>query len=205
MWIQTVIRGLAAVTLALVTTTAVTMQAPDAPVREATESLLAPLRDDPSIATDPERLRALAERTVVPHFDFETLARWVLGKHWRRATPEQRRAFADAFREMLIRTYSAALQDYREPQIHYFPARLSPDGRQATVRTRITQPGTQLGVDVQYRLFVREGQWKVYDVVIDGVSLAASYRTSFDREIRQVGLDGLIERLATRDQRIEVQ
>jgi phospholipid transport system substrate-binding protein len=96
---------------------------------------------------------------------------------------------------MLIRTYSAALQDYRAPEIRYFPAHISPDGRRATVRTRITRPGTQQVVDVQYRLFMKDGQWKVFDVVIDGVSLAANYRTSFDREIRQVGLDGLIERL----------
>lgn len=188
--------------LAVMATAAVAMQAPDALVREATEALLAPLREDPSIASDPQRLRALAERTVVPHFDFETLARWVLGKHWRRASPEQRRQFVAAFRDMLIRTYSAALQDYREPQIRYFPPRLAPSGRHATVRTRITQPGTQLSVDVQYRLMAKDGQWKVYDVVIDGVSLAANYRTSFDREIQQVGLDGLIARLQTRTQPI---
>ncbi|MGD2076728.1 MAG: ABC transporter substrate-binding protein, partial [Gammaproteobacteria bacterium] len=139
------------------------------------------------------------QRHILPHVDLPALSRLTLGKNWRAATQEQRSRFAREFGELLVNTYSTALGSYTSQEVEYLSSSVSPEKRRATVRTRIVENGlAPLAVD--YSLRLADDAWRVYDVAIEGVSLAINYRTSFAQAIRDHGIEGLIERLAARNQ-----
>lgn len=147
---------------------------------------------------EPTRIYGLVNEYIVPHFDFERMSSWVLGKYWRRATPEQKARFTEEFKTLLVRTYASSLLEYVDQDITYLPLRGNPASGEVTVRSEIQQPGG-FPIPVTYDLYKPDGAWKVYDVAIDNVSLVANYRTSFARKIRQDGLDALISQLAERN------
>jgi phospholipid transport system substrate-binding protein len=155
--------------------------------------------------SNPARVRDLAERNLAPHVDFEELSRLVLGKTWRTATPDQRRRFIHEFRQFLIRFYTTALIEYTKGAdipgdvMRFLPLRARPGQTRVTVYSEVKQPGASRPIPVDYHLSFADGEWKVYDVSVDGVSLVASYRNSFGNEVRQRGLDGLIAHLAERN------
>jgi phospholipid transport system substrate-binding protein len=163
------------------------------------------IQQDPSILDDKPRLRSIAEQVVIPNIDFIALSQSVLGVTWRRATPEQRAVFEREFRALLMNTYlnSISRADYHGQSIKYLPLRQPPTGDRAEVDAEIEQPNGPL-IHVQFRLHRRGADWKVYDVVAEGVSLVITQRSSFSTIIRDKGLDGLIALLEERNnQRID--
>lgn len=159
-----------------------------------------------ALEQDPRRVYELMDRILFPHVDMPRLARLVLGRHWRQATPEQRSRFTEEFKLLLQRTYAAAIQSYigeiteQAPQvdIRYQPVREDPEAGEALVRTVIETPrGKSYAVD--YRMHRRDAEWKIYDIIIEGISLLTNYRTSFAAEAQRVGVDGLIAELAERN------
>lgn len=174
--------------------------APDALVKKTAEEVLEIVKNDKDIqAGDQAKIFALAEAKILPNFDFDRVSRLVLGRNWANATPEQKAEFQKEFRSLLLRTYASALSKYRNQTIEYLPFRLQPDSTRATVRTKILQPGGQpIGID--YTLEKGTNGWKVFDIVIEDVSLVTNYRSQFNNEIRQVGgMDGLIQKLAEKN------
>ncbi|MHA1567913.1 MAG: MlaC/ttg2D family ABC transporter substrate-binding protein [Alphaproteobacteria bacterium] len=164
-------------------------------VQQVSEQVLARLKAERAVLEQhPDRIYALIEEQVLPHFDFIRMSAWVLGKYWRRASKEQKLRFIRAFRTLLVRTYGVALLEYTDQKIRFLPLRDDPANGNVTVRSEVIQPGGER-VAINYRLHRRNGIWKVYDISVDGVSLVANYRTSFASEIKQKGLDALIERL----------
>lgn len=169
-------------------------------IRQTADRMLAKLKEEQAvIRKDPTRIYALVSDIVLPHFDFERMASWVLGKHWRTATPAQREKFTVEFRNLLVRTYATSLTDYTDRKITYFPVRAEPGATEVTVHTEVEQSGAA-AIPIDYSLALKQGEWKVHDVAIDGVSLVTNYRTSFSNEIRKAGLDNLIDRLVQRNQ-----
>ncbi|MCG8426657.1 MAG: ABC transporter substrate-binding protein [Chromatiales bacterium] len=144
---------------------------------------------------EPGAVFGLVEQILLPHVDFNRFSQLALGKHWRRATAEQQRAFARSFQRMLVRTYAAAFLEYRTWQIKFLPR---PEGVKTgsdlVIRSQVLFPGIK-PVEVFYRMHHTARGWQIYDVVLEGVSLSTSYRSSFDRIVRQRGLDGLIAHL----------
>jgi phospholipid transport system substrate-binding protein len=173
--------------------------APDVLVKNTANDVLEIIKKDKDIQSgDMRKISALAEEKILPHFDFERMSRMVLGKHWGKATKEQQQQFINEFRSLLIRTYASALTKYRNQNIEYKPFRAQPGETDVTVKTQIVQPGGQ-PLPIDYSLVKREDGWKVYDVVIEGVSLVTNYRGQFASEVRQSGMDGLIQRLAEKN------
>lgn len=172
---------------------------PDALVKNTAEDVLAIVKKDKDIQNgDQKKIFELAEEKILPNFDFDRVCRLVLGKNWAKATPEQQASFQKEFRSLMLRTYATALGKYRNQTINYKPFRASADDKEATVKTEIVQPGGQpIGVD--YTLAKNGDAWKVYDITIEGVSLVTNYRGQFNNEIRQSGLDGLIQKLADKN------
>jgi phospholipid transport system substrate-binding protein len=127
------------------------------------------------------------------------MSSWVLGKYWRTATPAQRDRFTQEFRTLLVRTYAKSLSEYTDNKITYLPMRGSPQQSEVKVRTEVEQPGG-FPIPIDYDLYRKGDDWKVYDVTIDGVSLVTNYRTTFANQIREDGLDKLIATLADRNQ-----
>jgi len=169
-------------------------------IKQTADRMLVKLKEDKVvIRKDPTRIYALVSDIVLPRFDFERMASWVLGKHWRTATPIQREKFVVEFRNLLVRTYATSLTDYTDRTITYAPMRADPGATEVTVHTAVEQPGAA-AIPIDYSLALNNGEWKVYDVAIEGVSLVTNYRTSFSNEIRKSGLDKLIAKLAQRNQ-----
>ena len=172
------------------------IEAPDALVKRTADDVLAVVKTDQDIqAGNQDKVFALAEEKIIPNFNFDKVSRLVLGKNWTKATPEQKTAFQAEFRSLLIRTYATALSKYKNQTIDYKPLRLADGATSATVKTLIVQPGGQ-PIAVDYSLEKHTDAWKVYDIVIEGVSLVTNYRSQFTQEIRQNGLDSLIKKLS---------
>ena len=175
------------------------IEAPDALVKRTADDVLAVVKTDQDIqAGNQDKVFALAEEKIIPNFNFDKVSRLVLGKNWTKATPEQKTAFQAEFRSLLIRTYATALSKYKNQTIDYKPLRLADGATSATVKTLIVQPGGQ-PIAVDYSLEKHTDAWKVYDIVIEGVSLVTNYRSQFTQEIRQNGLDSLIKKLSDKN------
>lgn len=174
--------------------------APDALVKQTADDVLATLKTDKEAqAGNQKKIFAIAEEKILPNFDFDRVCRMVLGKNWKVATPEQQSTFQKEFRSLLLRTYASALGKYRDQTIEYKPMRSEAGAHDVTVKTQIVQPGGQ-PIAVDYSLTKTDaGAWKVYDIVIEGVSLVTNYRSQFSNEIRQNGLDSLNKKLADKN------
>jgi phospholipid transport system substrate-binding protein len=167
-------------------------------VRETSSRMLTALRDERDvIKQDSGRLYELVSTIVLPYFDFERMSMWVLGRNWRDASPQQRERFVEQFRILLVRTYGSALSEYADEKIVYLPfVDTSKEGR-VTVRTEIEQAGSV--IPISYSMYSSNAGWKVYDVVISGVSLVTNYRSTFGTIIREKGMDNLIQQLSERN------
>jgi len=176
--------------------------APDALVRSISEDLRAAIRQDKAIqAGDTRKLAALVEARVMPHFDFRRTTQIALGTHWRHASPEQQEELTREFRALLVRTYSGALASYRDQAIEYRPLRMRPGDSEVTVRSIVRQSGAE-PIVIEYDMERAAVDWKVYDVRVSGISLVATYRSSFADEVRNNGVDGLITLLSRKNQQI---
>jgi phospholipid transport system substrate-binding protein len=148
---------------------------------------------------DPTGLYELVGNTLLPHFDTPYAAQLVLGQHWRNATPDQRKRFVDAFYKSLLYTYGDAMVDFTGDRLKVLPTKVAPTDERATVRTEIKRSnGTKVGVN--YSLRKVNGEWKAWDVVIDGISYVKSYREDYGAEVQQKGLDAVITRLEAKAQ-----
>ena len=168
-------------------------------VKGVADDVLTIVKKDKDIQNgDQEKIFALAEEKIMPNFNFDHVCRLVLGKNFSKASKEQQDAFQREFRTLLIRTYASALSKYRNQTIEYKPMRDIADDKQVTVKTQILQPGGQ-PIAVDYTLEQMSDVWKVYDITIEGVSLVTNYRGQFSNEIRQGGMDGLIQKLVEKN------
>lgn len=178
---------------------ALAVESPDELVKRTADDVLTIIKNDKDIqAGNQTKIFALAEEKILPNFNFDRVSRLVLGKNWTKATPDQKAAFQTEFRTLLLRTYATALSKYKNQTIEYKPLRLVDGANTADVKTTILQPGGQ-PIAVDYALEKQLDTWKVYDIVIEGVSLVTNYRGQFTQEIRQNGLDSLIKKLADKN------
>lgn len=177
--------------------------APDALVKKVTDEVLTIVRADKDLQNgNTKKAIDLVETKVLPHFNFSRMTALALGREWSKATPEQKTKLTGEFRTLLVRTYSNALTAYKNQTVEYKAFKMQAGDTDVTVRTQINQPGGKpIGLD--YALDKQADGWKVYDVVVAGVSLVTNYRESFTQEIRANGVDGLISTLATKNKSLE--
>lgn len=176
------------------------VQDPQVLVEETTRKITRTLdMEQEQIKARPVYLYEIVDKIVSPHFDFERMSSWALGKYWRKADAAQRDQFTREFRELLVRTYAKALNDNYDQAIDMLPMRGKVTSGEVVVRTEVQQPAG-FPIPINYKMYLKDDGWKVYDVSVDAISLVANYRTSFAREIRNDGLPKFIERLASRNQ-----
>jgi phospholipid transport system substrate-binding protein len=179
-------------------------QSPEALVKNTSEEIISLIKEDEGLKSgDRNRLLELVDAKVLPHFDFERMTRLALGRHWRAASPEQRQTLAREFRDLLVRTYANAYLAYQKehevkPSVEVQPVRSAQGGNEVTVQTLVKQESEQ-PIRVDYGMIKTPQGWKVYDVVVGGVSLVTTYRSTFDNEAQQSGIDGLIALLKDRN------
>jgi len=169
-------------------------------VKETTTKIFAEIKaSEALIKKDPKELYRLVSATVLPHFDFDKMSNWVLGKHWRKATKDQKIQFTQQFRTLLVRTYANALAGNIDQKITYNPPRIKNE-KKVSVRTEIEQKGT-FPLPINYRMHLTDNKWKVYDVIIDGISLVTNYKSSFANELRKDTIEALIKKLQQRNEK----
>ncbi len=174
-------------------------------VRDTSQRMLSVLRKQrEQLEQKPELIYGLVDDIVIPHFDFMRMSRWVLGRYWRKATPQQRERFANEFRTLLVKTYATSLLEFVDDEFKYPPLRMKRGVKRVTVRTDVIRSGAA-PVRIEYRLFRGREGWKAYDVLVEGISLVANYRSSFAEEIKRDGLEHLIARLAEHNREMPVR
>lgn len=201
------------VALAILGLGIVAQAAPSSPrdvVLETSQRVLEALKDKHiTVADDPKYFYRLANKLIVPHFDFWRMSQRVLGKYWRQATAEQQGNFVTQFRQLLVRTYVTALykystqdiEDFIQNKIKVLPVNYPPEATRVDVRLLVESQHGGPPIDMTLNLYLnKEESWKVDDVKVEGVSLVTNYRSTFYREIRVEGIQGLIDKLASRNQ-----
>jgi phospholipid transport system substrate-binding protein len=173
--------------------------APDQLVQKITDDVLAAIKSDKQLAGgDKQKALKLAEEKVLPYIDFEQATRLAVGRAWSQASPEQKKKLVTEFRNMLVRTYSNAIEAYQGQTLKVLPARGKQDPEDTVVRTQFVRAGGQ-PLTIEFHMRQADKAWKVYDIVVEGVSLVMTYRSEFDAVVKQEGLDGLIKRLAQKN------
>ena len=173
-------------------------QTADQVVSSTTDQVLKAVSEE-GVKEDNQKIYAIVEQLILPHFDFQKMSQWVLGKYWRQANDSERQQFSAQFQKLLVRTYSTAFQQYTNEKVVYLPTRSAPDANRVMVKCQIVREGGP-PIAIDYRLHQKNGEWKVFDVMIDGISLVTNYRTTFAQQIRDKGIDGLIATLVERNQ-----
>ncbi len=185
--------------IGLASQTAMAQEAPDAMVRKNTNEILAAIKADKGLAAgDQKKIEALANEKVLPYFNFVRMTQLAVGRNWKDANEAQKKSLIDEFRTLLVRTYSTSLTQFRDQTIEVKPTKMTAADTEVVVKTQINQPGGQ-AIPIDYSMEKSSGEWKVYDVLIDGVSLVTNYRSSFNTEIQKSGIDGLIKSMSERN------
>ena len=193
------LRLLAIAATALAPLLASAQETPDALVKRTTDEVLAIIKADKDLqAGNNAKVVELAEQKVLPHFDFERMTRLAVGRNWAQASDAQKQALIKEFRTLLVRTYSTSLSQYRNQTIEVKPTRMTPQDKEAMVRTAVIQQGGP-PIPIDYAMEKMGDSWKVYDVVIDGASLVTTYRGTFNDQVQKGGLDGLVKTLQERN------
>ena len=175
---------------------------PDTLVKETVEDILETVQNDPGVqAGDINRIKEIMEEKVAPHIDFPRMTRLAVGRSWREASKEQKKALVREFHEMLMRSYAAAFKMYKGIVIETKALpRVKPDEKQVSVNTVVRLPGGAPPLSVDYDLLRGENDvWKVYDVRVDGASLVINYRNVFMQELQKGGVEGLLKALAEKN------
>lgn len=181
---------------ALIAASAWAQTTPEALVRSTVEEVLVLMKQN----TDKRALQDLVEKKVLPHFDFRAMTQLAMGRAWRDATPAQQKALENAFRGLLVRTYTTALAEAanvdRAVEVKHAP--LKPGEDYVTVRTLVKEPGRP-PLSIDYRMTLVNQAWKVTDIVAENVSLVINYRGTFSTEISRSGIDGLVKVLEAKN------
>jgi phospholipid transport system substrate-binding protein len=175
--------------------TAINNQDPTQLIQDVASSILKELdANRAAYVNNPNNVRALADKYLLPYFDTRYSAQLVLGKYWRTATEDQRARFIKAFQDSMLQNYGNALVNFTANKMKVQPGRIDPGADQASVSTTINRDdGTT--VPVIYVLHKTPDGWKAWDVKIEGISYVKSFRDDFAAQIDQKGLDAVIARL----------
>jgi len=181
--------------------------APNEILNKATDDLLVVInRDREKIKENPEYVYEVVKKYLVPHIDFVSAARWVLGKHERGASQKEKIQFILEFRTLMIRFYATALREYlinnedeiTKEMIQYFPVKLNKGDTEVVVRSEII-PSSGKKIPINFHMRMKKNKWKIFDVSVEGVSVVTTYRTSFSSQIRKKGLTAVIASLKQRN------
>ena len=172
---------------------------PEELVKKVTSEVMEAIKSDKQLAAgDRQKAMKLAEEKILPHIDFEEATRLAVGRGWSQASAEQKKRLVTEFRNMLVRTYSNAISAYEGQTMKVMPVRMKAGDTEATVHNQFIRPGAK-PVLIDYSMRKAEQGWKIYDIVVEGVSLVLTYRSEFDAVVKQEGVDGLIKRLAAKN------
>ncbi|PWF41193.1 MlaC/ttg2D family ABC transporter substrate-binding protein [Massilia glaciei] len=174
-------------------------EAPDALVKRISLDVIESAKADKQIqAGDQKRVMDLVETKILPYVDFNRMTQLAAGRHWRSATPEQKKALAREFRTLLIFTYSGALSQIKNQSVEFRPMNAQPGDQEVEVRSQVVQPRGE-PIMLNYRLAKTPAGWKIFDINVLGAWLVETYKGNFNAGISKGGFDGLIKSMAERN------
>jgi phospholipid transport system substrate-binding protein len=169
-------------------------------IKQATDRVLDEIKiNSDDYRANPDKLFALVDEVVLPHFNFVAMTNLALYRHRNEFNDEQKVRIVNEFKTLLIRTYGKALLEYSNQEVNYLDMLGSVEKGKVKVKTEVTQAGGS-AIPLDYSLRRGNQGWKVYDIQVDGISLVTNYRSSFSREITKSGVEGLIKLLHERNQ-----
>ena len=184
-------------------TSAFAQESPDALIQKVTDEVLTIVRQDKDIQSgNTKKAIELVEVKVLPHFNFQRMTALAMGRDWKKATGEQQEKLSQEFKTLLVRTYSNALTGYKDQTIRYKPTKMQSGDTEVVVKTEVVQPGGR-PIQLDYSVEKQNEGWKVFDVVVAGVSLVTNYRETFNQEVRANGVDGLLQMLVNKNTQLE--
>jgi phospholipid transport system substrate-binding protein len=168
------------------------VEPPTSEVRDTIDEVIRLVTDVGLKSPDQEvHRRELLEKTIGQLFHFEEMAKRSLAAHWKNRSEAEHQEFATLFQALLSKTYAGKIENYSGEKVQYLKERLKDS--YAEVQTMIVSNKTEISLD--YRLLLKDGNWWVYDVIVDGVSLVKNYRVQFDRIIRNSSYEELVKTL----------
>ena len=181
-------------------------EAPDALVKRVVDDVTSALKADKDLQTgNRAKINALIDHKVAPVINFQRMTQSAVGRHWQRATPEQQAALTREFKVLLTNTYSYAFSEYKpETVIEYRPMRMQAGDTDAVVRSLI-RTGSREPISIDYYLEKDGTGWKVVDLNVLGARLVENYKNTFNAEINNHGVDGLIKSLAAKNKSLEAK
>ena len=153
------------------------------------------LLDDPALKDKPAERRTQVRTMAEDIFDYPETARRALGTHWNARTPQEREEFTRLFGDLLDRAYISKIDLYQGEKVKWLGE--AGDAGDSLVKTTIaSKSGTDIAVD--YRMHLKDSRWRVYDVIIEGVSMVSNYRTQFNKIVQTESYESLVQKLKTR-------
>lgn len=170
---------------------------PEAMLQSVADQLIAKLKENQtSLSQNPSLVYSLATEIVVPHASIDEMSKRVLPPQvWNKATPSQRSEFEAEFTTLLVRTYASALAEYKDQTIHFKPIRGGYEGKNNIQVQSVIERSDGPSISVNYRLILQGSQWKLYDLIVEGVSLIESFRSQFADELSHGNMDSVIQNL----------
>ena len=170
---------------------------PDQVVKDTTDRLQKEINArEKEFRQDPKKLYAFVDDVIVPKFDTRYIAQLILARHWRTANEDQRKRFEVAFKNMLVHSYADALVEYHNSvKAEWQPLRMAPDATDVTVQSTLIRTNGKPPLPIGFAMRLKDGEWKVYDIIIENLSLVTSFRSQINSQVKQMGLEALIEKL----------
>jgi len=191
----------AAATVAIATS-AIAAEAPDALVKRISADVIETVKADKDIqAGNRNKIMDLVNSKILPHVDAEKMTQQAAGRYWRQATPEQQKQLIKEFTNLLVYTYAGALSQIKNETVEFKPFRADAGASDVEVRSQVNVTRGE-PITLNYRLSNGPQGWKIYDINVLGAWLVQTYTSTFASEIGKSGVDGLIKKLAERNQQL---
>ncbi|MCC5791095.1 MAG: ABC transporter substrate-binding protein [Legionellaceae bacterium] len=168
-------------------------------LEQAANEILSTLAQNKAVLkSKPEIIYQAVERHLLPKVDVVGMSRSVLGRQaWMKASQSERKAFTKAFTQLVIRTYAAPLAEYSNESVKFLPVRGNADNRFMRVNSIIVRPSGK-DIPLAYSMVSKNGQWKIYDLSVEGVSLLQSFRSQFAQALQNSNIQTLIQQMQSK-------
>jgi len=170
---------------------------PDQVVKDTTDRLQKEISaHEKEFKTDSRKLYAFVDNVIVPKFDTRYIAQLILARHWKSASEAQRARFETAFKNMLVHSYADALVQYHnDVKAEWQPLRIAPGATEVTVQSKLIRASGKPPLPIGFAMRLKDNEWKVYDIVIENLSLVTSFRSQVNSEIKRSDLEAVIKKL----------
>jgi len=196
--------ALAIMSCASFSVAAAELNPPQRVIQDTSDLLYGIIQKDKERLNDRKYVLNLVNEIIEPRVDLEKVSRLVLGKYWRKASDEQKTRFQHEFKGLLVNTYATAFEEFGDWTVHFLPMHMDESTKRIIVKTEIIQP-SRPPIAVNYRMAINKaGEWKTYDVIIEGISMVTNYKASFAKSIKKKGgLESVIQQLAAKNKKSE--